>query len=357
MCIVLVTTAHPKYALIVLDNRDEYILRPTSRPHWWTPNQEPSSSVTNGAHHRTATQEILSSRDLQRPEHGTWLGITKAGHFAVLTNYRETDTHDATHPVSGTRSRGGMVTAWLGADPSESTAEFIERMLQHGDVKGVGGFSLLCGKLRRRKTADGRDTLEPLAILSNRSDSADEVPWLCGQRDEVHGLSNTHFSDPKPWPKVENGVKLVREAIKRAVEDDLDEDRLTDALFGILDSDTLPIDESRSFEAYIPILKESIFIPAIGGQKNRQDMLRALEDRKETELDEAKQELRDEERPDQTAQGFDTGMYGTQRQTVLLVDWDGNVTYKERALWDSHGVAIPRGEGDMSFKFKIEGWT
>lgn len=70
MCIVLLTTAHPKYALIVLDNRDEFILRPTSRPHWWTtkastigtptPHQDGDDTTEEDAQH------ILASRDLLR---------------------------------------------------------------------------------------------------------------------------------------------------------------------------------------------------------------------------------------------------------------------------------------------------
>ncbi|KAG7150916.1 hypothetical protein HYQ46_000101 [Verticillium longisporum] len=48
-------------------------------------------------------------------------------------------------------------------------------------------------------------------------------------------------------------------------------------------------------------------------------------------------------------------MYGTQRQSVILVDWDGNVVFKERALWDSNGNPIPKGEGDVVFKYKIDG--
>jgi len=41
MCIAIATTAHPDYALIVADNRDEFISRPTSQPHWWTPPPPP----------------------------------------------------------------------------------------------------------------------------------------------------------------------------------------------------------------------------------------------------------------------------------------------------------------------------
>src|ERR1700712_1887452 len=108
MCIVLATTAHPSYALIVLDNRDEFILRPTSRPHWWS------------SHH----QEILSARDLQRAEKGTWLGVTKSGNFAILTNFQETDASDKEHPVQGTRSRGAMVIACLTSPREETTVDF-----------------------------------------------------------------------------------------------------------------------------------------------------------------------------------------------------------------------------------------
>ncbi|PHH69946.1 hypothetical protein CDD83_5554 [Cordyceps sp. RAO-2017] len=65
MCIALFTTAHPGYALILINNRDEYILRPTSRPSWWR--------------HPASGESVLSSRDLLRAERGTWLGITRAG--------------------------------------------------------------------------------------------------------------------------------------------------------------------------------------------------------------------------------------------------------------------------------------
>ena len=128
MCIVVITTAHPKYPLIVIDNRDEFILRPTSRPHWWStrasrqPSRTPTPDVStqqtdvhgqppNGDSEEI--QHILSSRDLQRAERGTWLGITKSGHFSVLTNYRELNPSRLCQPISGQKSRGAMVTSWL----------------------------------------------------------------------------------------------------------------------------------------------------------------------------------------------------------------------------------------------------
>ncbi|KAL2162294.1 hypothetical protein VTH06DRAFT_7207 [Thermothelomyces fergusii] len=366
MCIVLLTTAHPKYALVAIDNRDEYILRPTSRPHWWTAEPETHhglNGVANGVNGSADTKspgavEILSSRDLQRAERGTWLGITKGGNFAVLTNYRETDTHNAASPVSGTRSRGGMVTAWLRADPAESTEHFVHRMLEDGGVKGVGGFSLICGKLRK---VPGEQKIEPLAIISNRCDHAGQVPWICGQRGSVYGLSNAIYLDESEeseealWPKIRNGRALLSRAVSTAG----DEQELIDSLFKVLDTDTFPPDHTIDLEEGLPLLKNSIFIPAFGGKEHQEEMREAQERGKAQQRDHdspAAETLTSVARPDERPNGFETGLYGTQRQTVILVDWEGNVTYTERALWDDNGIPIPRGRGDKTFKFKIDGW-
>ncbi|KAK4216846.1 NRDE protein-domain-containing protein [Rhypophila decipiens] len=387
MCIVLLTTSHPKYALIIIDNRDEYILRPTSRPHWWTATSETDPSVSI---------EVLSSRDLQRAEHGTWLGITKNGNFAVLTNYRETDTHDAAHPVAGKRSRGGMVTAWLGADPSETTEQFVKRLVNSGDVKGVGGFSLICGKLRK---SPSQDSIEPLAIISNRADNSSQVPWICGARGKTYGLSNAIYIDPSTtttsddssqqqiWPKVQIGSDLLSALANSDSATSQSEADLIDSLHKILDTDNFPPSREIDLEEGIPLLKDSIFIPAFGG-KEHQDEMKAARSRglKESEAEaEAAETLMIAARPDDGVDldaaaaeshhhhhvheygevppnpgpnGFQTGLYGTQRQTVILVDWEGNVVFKERALYDANGNPIERGSqgGDMEFRFGIEGW-
>ncbi|KAH6842706.1 NRDE protein-domain-containing protein [Chaetomium sp. MPI-CAGE-AT-0009] len=367
MCIALFTTAHPEYALVAIDNRDEYILRPTSGPQWWTAEttSHASNGSANGINGCAKTQpntsgkiEALSSVDLQRPERGTWMGITKGGNFAVLTNYRETNTGNANHPVSGMRSRGGMVTAWLTADPAESTEQFVHRMLSDGGVKGVGGFSLVCGKLRR---VAGEENIEPLAVISNRCDHAGQVPWICDQRGSVYGLSNAIYLEKNDdnennlWPKIRDGKDLL----SRAVAAGGSEEELVASLFKILDTENFPSDHTVDLEEVIPLLKNSIFIPALGGKDHQQEMSEAQEsgsaEMKGRNLSAAETETL-VAHPDEQPNGFQAGLYGTQRQTVTLVDWDGNVTYIERALWDCNGNAIPRGQGDQTFKFKIEGW-
>ena len=342
MCIVLATTAHPAYALVVIDNRDEFILRPTSRPHWWLANQ----------------QQILSSRDLQRAEQGTWLGVTKNGNFAVLTNYRETDTHDADHPVEGQRSRGGMVTAWLTAPKNESTHDFVHRLLEGNGVKGVGGFSLFCGKLRKR-TDGGEKEIDPFAIISNRCGTADDVPWVAEKRGEVYGLSNTAYNDPDVWPKVQIGKEKLMQAVEEAVAESASEGELAKKLFAVLDTDTLPPPNGRSFEDYISELKNSIYIPSIGTAEPVPAMPEAdtiAASKPSPAAQEAMEELDEAERPAPELPHVMSGVYGTQRQTILLVDWEGKVSYIERALYDENGVPIPRGKADMKFEFQIEGW-
>ncbi|KAI1631634.1 NRDE protein-domain-containing protein [Biscogniauxia mediterranea] len=338
MCIVLLSTAHPKYALIAIDNRDEYVLRPTSRPYWWT--------------HQPSGNKILSARDLHRRERGTWLGVSKNGRFAVLTNYRESSLDDPDHAICGVRSRGSMVTGWLGAAADVSLDEFVKTMLEDRMVKGVGGFSLICGDLK----AKVKNGAEPLAIISNRWDHPGEVPWVAGERGKTYGLSNTVYVEPETWPKIKLGKKLMEETIQEVVDKDLGEDELMERLFAILDHDTLPVVPNMTMQQYMDALRHSVFIKAFGEEQEWKDMAEAVEHGKGKEpFDEIEDETEPEEHQrTEPAVNFMKGAYGTQRQTLILVDWDGNVTYKERALWDAHGNPVERGKGDKVIKYKIE---
>lgn len=374
MCIVLLTTAHPKYALIVLNNRDEFILRPTSRPHWWTTkvstpaqNGQPTTTTTSSApdactkegkegKEDPGAQHVLSSRDLLRAEQGTWLGITRAGHLAVLTNYRELEPGSGAPSVSGTRSRGAIVNAWLGAPAGQSVVGFAEDAITGAETQGIGGFSLICGKLRRSRGGD-LQKMDALAILSNKAARPDEIPWICDGRGQTVGLSNAAFDSPEEWPKVTKGKTLLGEVVTGAVERGMGEDELREGLFGVLSRDDLPSSPEMRFEDYFKVLHESIFIPLVGNQEHKDAMDRVQAGSRHTDP-ELRAEVDGVQRPDPAApaQGFSTGMYGTQRQTVMLVDWEGNVTYTERALFDERGNAIEKGKGDVTFRFVIDGW-
>ncbi|KAI2609921.1 DUF833-domain-containing protein [Hypoxylon fragiforme] len=338
MCIVLITTAHPKYALIAINNRDEYILRPTSRPHWYT--------------HQPSGEKILSARDLYRRERGTWLGVTKSGRIAVLTNYRESseDDPDPDHAIAGVKSRGTVVSAWLGSPSQNSLDDFVNTMLEGRAAKGVGGFSLVCGDLKQ-KTENG---IKPLAIISNRWDHIGEVPWIGGERGQTYGLSNAVYTEDAKWEKIINGKKLLKDTIQEAVEKDLDEEGLINRLFAVLDDDTLPLEPKMTFQQHMDALRRSIFIRSFAEDQGWKDMADAADEGRAKAAFEEIEDYSEHEAQRDPHGYFMKGAYGTQRQTIVLLDWEGNITFKERALWDSHGNPVERGKGDETFKFKIE---
>jgi uncharacterized protein with NRDE domain len=162
MCLILFAwRAHPVHLLVVAANRDEYFERPSSAAAFWDD-----------------APEVLAGRDLTAQ--GTWLGVTRAGRFASITNYRNPAERMATAP-----SRGRLVTDFLtqGDRPSAYFAGVAPRAQEYN------GFSMLA--------ADGRS----LAFFSNKEGV------VRGVQSGVHGLSN-HLLDT-PWPKVESGKERL----------------------------------------------------------------------------------------------------------------------------------------------------
>lgn len=175
MCLILVAwKAHPEFPLIVAANRDEFHIRPTEPAHEW--------------------EGITAGRDLESG--GTWLGVTPAGRFAAVTNYREDRPKGP-----GDLSRGKLVTAFLqsGATP--------EKHLQSLDAGRYAGFGLLVSDL------------QTFGYFSNR---AEEVKVL---EPGIYGLSN-HLLD-SDWPKVKRGKESLREILRSS---EPLEDRLLDLL-------------------------------------------------------------------------------------------------------------------------------
>ncbi|THC99687.1 hypothetical protein EYZ11_000848 [Aspergillus tanneri] len=312
MCIALISTSHPSYPLIVIDNRDEYLRRPTSAANWWP---EPSANVLGG-------------RDLARSIHGTWMGVTREGKIAVLTNYREKTSDEAT----GIQSRGAIVNSWLvAAESREATRDFVQRMVGSATARKVGGFSLVCGYVK-----------EPLAIVSNRADNMEQIRWVASRKGETLGLSNTSVDD-RSWPKILEGEKLVEEAIAAHVSGEgEDEDELIRKLLALLSRNTLPtLSEDATAEDYLPYFRQSIFIPLLGRKEGSG----------KASQEEKAGSVCGEGLPDQS---YLHGPYGTQKQTVFLVRDDGTVRYFERTLYDNDVKAIPIGEGDRSFEFQLQ---
>lgn len=174
MCLILFANhAHPDYRLIVAANRDEHFSRPSAAAAFW-----PDAPA------------VLAGRDLDKG--GTWLGVTRSGRFAALTNYR------GAMPVAGGASRGILASGFLRG--SESPAVFVAALA--AEAGQFQGFSLL--------VAD-RDTV---CYFSNRDDPTASVREVAPG---VHGLSN-HLLDT-PWPKVERGRRTLASALPLEAEE------------------------------------------------------------------------------------------------------------------------------------------
>ena len=95
-------------------NRDEFHGRPAAAASFWS--DRPG---------------ILAGRDLQA--RGTWMGVSRSGRFAAVTNYR-----GAREPRAE-RSRGALVTDFL--QGRETPAAYVQQLLSTSG--SYGGFNLL----------------------------------------------------------------------------------------------------------------------------------------------------------------------------------------------------------------------
>ena len=326
MCIALLSTAHPDYPFILLNNRDEFLSRPTLKADWWDPPHE----------------NVLGGRDTQRQERGTWLGITEQGRIAILTNFREEGAE-----VTLDKSRGAMPNAWLTSPPgeNETPSDFAARLIKDVGINDVGGFSLLFGQLRAPK--DG--SMPGLSVLSNRSASAADLKHIATTTGETHGLSNSHFGD-MTWPKVVHGEQLLNQAIKANISRGNDsEGRFIESLFDILSVDNLRQREpGEDWDIYVRQMRNSILIPPVKGNP--------AADAKAKEMERLKAGVNGTSTPETGGAGGLGAGYGTQKQTVVLVDRGGRVKFVERTLFDREGKEVRVQDGERAFEFGIEGW-
>ncbi|QJR13397.1 NRDE family protein [Usitatibacter palustris] len=166
MCLIaLAWRAHPTYPLVVAANRDEWRERPTQAAHWWPEHPQ-----------------LLAGRDLQAG--GTWMGYTRTGRFAAITNFR-----DPADRRSTALSRGTLVTEFLlGTDSPEAFAGHLASRAGH-----YNGFNLIVG--------DGA------SLFYFGSRQAEVLAIAPG----IHGLSNHRLDEP--WPKVRHARDAMREAL------------------------------------------------------------------------------------------------------------------------------------------------
>jgi len=149
MClIVLAWKARPGFPLVVAANRDEFHGRPAAPAGFWA--DKPA---------------ILAGRDLEAK--GTWMGVSRSGRFAAVTNFR-----GATEPRAA-ESRGALAVRFL--EGMEKPGAYLKSV-----KPGLySGFNLL--------VCDG----EELWSMSNRDGPPRRL------EPGVYGLGNTLLDAPE----------------------------------------------------------------------------------------------------------------------------------------------------------------
>lgn len=168
MClIVFANNTHPKYKLLFAANRDEFYNRPSEQADYWT--EHPA---------------LLAGKDLQAG--GTWMGITKQGRFAAITNFRDLKNHKTDAP-----SRGNLTLDFLVNDITPE--EYFNKL--KSTLTNYNGFNLILG------------SVDELYYFSNKTEELQKL------ESGIHGISNAVLDTP--WPKVEKSKRHLKSLIQQ----------------------------------------------------------------------------------------------------------------------------------------------
>tara|TARA_B110000902_G_scaffold23724_1_gene26279 strand:+ start:501 stop:1265 length:765 start_codon:yes stop_codon:yes gene_type:complete len=186
MCLLAIAFNYrPDTPLAVCSNRDEFYRRPTLPMHWWQ------------------DKPVLAGRDNQ--EGGTWMGLSRNGRFAAVTNFREFSKPGFHEPRP--KSRGNLVTDFLCSEASAQS--WADSVLADFDL--YGGFNLLI--------YDGQQLL----YLNNFNNQVRNL------EPGIYALSN-HLLD-SPWPKVD----YAREQLFQTLDNQRSDQQMLGDLLGLLD--------------------------------------------------------------------------------------------------------------------------
>lgn len=175
MCLIVFSYRKlPEYPLILAANRDELYTRPTRKAHFWD------------------HSDILAGKDLKKG--GSWLGVTKTGKIAALTNFRDINSIKDDAP-----SRGDIIKNYLSGE--QRAKKYLET-LKNG--RQFNGFNLIAG------------TPDELYYYTNQDNSQRLI------ESGNHAISNAWLDTP--WPKTRHALNRFEQILEknhRPAEEDL----------------------------------------------------------------------------------------------------------------------------------------
>ncbi|GMH43481.1 hypothetical protein BSKO_11403 [Bryopsis sp. KO-2023] len=261
----------PSFLLVLAFNRDEFFDRPTLPLAFWEDNPN-----------------ILGGRDVSGE--GTWLGVSKNGRYACLTNFRK-----GLPTTAYEKSRGELPVQFL-----EGTASPIE-YLKELDTRGYAPFNILVADF---------NSDNPMLAYKCSEGNQESVELLPG----IHGITNGEIADE--WPKVKKGKKLMKEVLggDKISDDGLPWSRIFTEVLGdqeIYDEKLLPdTGVGLELEKHLCSIKVKPFEHRVGVGRQ----------------------------------------YGTRSQTVVAISTSGFVEVRERSIpLNTHNNSQPWVEARESF--------
>ncbi|KAI1723978.1 transport and golgi organization 2 domain-containing protein [Ditylenchus destructor] len=201
MCVTFISTQIlcNRYKLVILNNRDEEFDRETSKLAW--------------------RDGILSGRDEQANERGTWLGITQSGKIGNLLSITESKAQK----LENAPSRGQIVQNFLKSNLR--TMEYCTQLAEKASI--YNGFQFL-GFERDEKG------IYQFTSLTNRLvQTIGPVQWQPG----IYGFGNSPPSHP--FKKVTRGERLFKECLSRLDLEKCSENELIEELMKLSKDGTL----------------------------------------------------------------------------------------------------------------------
>nr|XP_005295053.1 transport and Golgi organization protein 2 homolog isoform X1 [Chrysemys picta bellii] len=240
------------YRLILAANRDEFYNRPSKSADFWD-----------------SSNEILSGLDMEEGrEGGTWLGISKKGKMAALTNYLQPKID------TNAKGRGALVRNFLTTDLDSFS--YLKKVSSEGHL--YNGFNLIAADLSTTKG-------DVICYYGNKGE-----PEPIFLNAGIYGLSNSLLDTP--WKKLEYGKQLFTEVIKQS--QDLAKEDLVQELIKVLNNQDPQLPD--------PALEDQ-------GKEHVQHVLNEY-----------------------AALCVRCPGYGTRTNTVILIDAEGHVTFTERTM-------------------------
>jgi len=245
----------------------------------------------------------LSGIDVQAG--GTWLGLSRAGKLALLTNI--TEQHNTTFT-----SRGQLVSSFLTSPPSHAASlEDEVREIIPSDAR-YAGFNLLLLAPTRPPHVSPALSFDALYVTNHGAGGPIAYRALTDAQRHRAGLSNGidgHGADA--WPKVQHGVHAL-DALLGSLPPNTSDDQLTERLFDLLTWRSSQPPRQAS-ELRNTIQAEPIVI--------------------------------------------DDRVYGTRLSTVVLVKQSGEVVFTERDRWmltEQGQPVLTDPSSQRVFRFEVE---